>query len=67
MENASKALLIAAGVLVGLILISMITVSYRQISSYYNEKEKGKITEKLIEFNHEYTSYNKDNVRGSNF
>ena len=54
MENAVKALLIAAGVLVGIILLSLITVSYRQISDYYNEKEQAEISNQLTEFNKDY-------------
>lgn len=65
MENASKALLIAAGMLVGIIVISMIIVSYRQISSYYNTKEKVEISKQLNSFNQKYIPYNRDNVRGS--
>ena len=65
MENAAKALLIAAGVLVGLIVISLIMVSYMRISNYYNEKEKAEISEQLIAFNEQYISYNREDVRGT--
>lgn len=65
MENASKALLIAAGILIGLILITMIIYGYGQISSYYEAKEANKETEQLVEFNKQYIGYNRDDVRGS--
>ena len=65
MENASKALLIAAGILVGLIVISMIMVSYRQISSYYQTKEQVEISKQMNNFNEKYIPYNRDDVRGS--
>ena len=65
MENASKALLIAAGILVGLIVISMIMVSYRQISSYYQTKEQLEISKQTNNFNEKYIPYNRDDVRGS--
>ncbi len=65
MENASKALLIAAGVLVGLILISMIIIGYRQISSYYVTKEEVKASEQLANFNKQFIPYNRDDVRGT--
>ena len=65
MENASKALLIAAGVLVGLILLSMIMVGYRQISSYYRAKETNKVVQQLSDFNEQYIPYNRDDVRGT--
>ena len=65
MENASKALLIAAGILIGLILISMVLYGYNQISSYYNAKESNKQIMQMTEFNKQYISYNRDDVRGS--
>lgn len=65
MENATKALLIAAGILMGLAIISMIIVGYRQISNYYTTKEKSKIVEQLSEFNNQYIPYNREDVRGS--
>lgn len=65
MENASKALLIAAGILIGLILITMIIYGYNQISNYYNTKEQVKVMEQLSDFNKQYEPYNRDDVRGS--
>ena len=65
MENASKALLIAAGVLVGVILITMIMYGYDQIAGYYRAKEEQQQIEQLAEFNNQYLVYYKDNVRGS--
>lgn len=65
MENASKALLIAAGVLIGLIIISMMIYAHGQISNYYETKEKETETEQLIAFNKQYIGYNRDDVRGS--
>ena len=65
MENASKALLLAAGVLVGLILITMMIYGYGQISDYYRAKEESKESEQLADFNKEYIPYNRENVRGS--
>ena len=65
MENAAKALLIAAGVLIGLILISMIIISSRQISSYYKAKEEEKVVEQLADFNEQFSVYNRDDIRGT--
>lgn len=39
MENATKALLIAAGVLIGIIILSMLLLGYNQISNYYQQGE----------------------------
>ena len=65
MENAVKALLIAAGVLIGLILISLLLVGHREISDYYTAKEEAKEFAQLDEFNKQYIPYDRDNVRGS--
>lgn len=65
MENAAKALLIAGGILIGLIVVSLMVFGYNRISDYYRAKEAIKVTDQIIEFNKEYISYNRDNVRGS--
>ena len=65
MENASKALLIAAGILMGLILITMTIYGYNQITSYYKTKEQAAESEQLIAFNKQFIGYNRDDVRGS--
>lgn len=65
MENASKALLIAAGILIGLILVTMIIYAHGQISSYYATKEQTAESEQLAAFNKQYIGYNRDDVRGS--
>ena len=65
MENASKALLIAAGILIGLILITMILYGYGQISSDYKIKEESLKVEQLSEFNKQFIGYDRNDVRGS--
>lgn len=65
MENVSKALLIAAGILIGLIILTMLVVMHRQVTSYYTAKEKARTFEQLQEFNAQYISYNRKNVRGT--
>lgn len=66
MENASKALLIAAGIMIGLIVITMVIYAHGQISSYYASKEQTIASEQLAEFNKQFIGYNRDDVRGSN-
>lgn len=65
MENASKALLIAAEVLIGLILLTLIAYGHNQISNYYATREQNKEIEQMIDFNKEYIPYNRDDVRGT--
>lgn len=65
MENASKALLIAAGIMVGVIVLSMVAYGYGKISNYYKTKELEIEGEQLADFNKPYIEYNRNDVRGS--
>ena len=65
MENAVKALLIAAGVLVGIMILSLLMYGHGEISSYYREKEENKEFEQLAILNKQYIPYNRQDVRGS--
>lgn len=65
MENATKALLIAAGVMLSLMILSLLLVGYNQISAYYGDKEKVTQAKQLAEFNSVYDNYNRKNIRGS--
>lgn len=65
MENASKALLIAAGVFIAIILVSMLVVLYNQISTHYNQKHEMSVIEQTQKFNEKFESYHRNNVRGS--
>lgn len=65
MENASKALLIAAGIMIGLIVLTMIVYAHSQVSSYYKSKELALEGEQLANFNKRFIGYNRADVRGS--
>lgn len=65
MENVTKALLISAGVLFGLMIISITLFMHNNISNYYETKEANKVTEQLATFNNKYLIFQKDNLRGS--
>ena len=65
MENASKALLIAGGILIGLIVVLILVIGYKEISDYYISKESALQVEQLDDFNKQYTPYYRDDVRGS--
>lgn len=65
MENASKALIIAGGVLLSILLISALLATYNQINE--NKKESAKVFEiqEIAKFNAFYESYNKNVVYGA--
>ena len=57
MENASKALLMAAGVLIGVLILSLaiyLFVSFGQTSAEINEKNR---KQQIVQFNSQYTVY----------
>lgn len=57
MENASKALLMAGGILIAIIIIALLVKSFSSVSSF----QKAKLTEEeqaqIIAFNEKYTKY----------
>lgn len=65
MENISKALLIAAGILVSVMLLSMLMITYNKISTYYQQKHEFAINEQVEKFNNEFERYNRQNIRGN--
>lgn len=64
MENVSRALLIAAGILFAIILLSLLLSMYNRISGIANTKEEILEQEQLEEFNGQYEFYNKGLLYG---
>lgn len=65
MENATKALLIAAAVLIVLMLISTMLIFRDQLAGYFSEKHDSKMVEQLVEFNNKFENYNGQTIRGN--
>lgn len=65
MENASKAIIIAGGMLIGLLTISVLVVMFFLISSMANAKEEQLSQQELKEWNAQWESYNKRIMYGS--
>lgn len=65
MENASKALLIAGGVLIAILIVSVLVVTHNIVNSNQRTREKALATEQLAEFNQKYEAYNKKALRGT--
>lgn len=65
MENATKALLIAAAVLVAILIISLGLVVYNMAAETVNNSANLSQQE-MQTFNEQFTQYQGDNVRGSN-
>ena len=57
MENASKALLMAGGVLIAILIIALLVNSFTSISSFQKIKLSEEEQEKIVRFNEQYTKY----------
>lgn len=64
MENATKALLIGAGMLFTIAIVSIAWAAYTNITGYYQEEQKSVTSDQLANFNKEYEAYNRDDVTG---
>lgn len=65
MENAAKALLIAAGILIVIMILTLVMGLWNQISTYYTEKHNTKMLEQTVEFNSKFDNYNGKTIRGN--
>ena len=62
MENASKALLMAGGILIALLVIGTLILMFSDISDYQNSKNNMQKSLQIAEFNNQYMPYNKDDL-----
>ena len=65
MENASKALLIAGGILIAVLLISLIAFASKSISDYQAEKQNLADIEDASKFNEQFMQYNRSDLQGT--
>ena len=65
MENASKALEIAAGVLLAVLIMSLIAYFFTNISSWPEQQDNEKEMEQTAKFNLEYEVYDKKGMYGA--
>ncbi len=64
MENASKALIIAGGFLIAILVISLLVTGWNKLTYFSRTQEEIQTVEQIIEFNKEIESYNKHVLRG---
>lgn len=65
MENASKALIMAGGMLIAVLTISLVVYVFNVISSNYKTQDDIEAVEQITAFNQEYESYNRKLLRGT--
>ncbi len=64
MENVSKALQIAGGVLIALIILSLVVYAFKQFGILPQQEAESMSTEQLAKFNSEFEVYNKSRMYG---
>ena len=64
MENASKALIMAGGMLIAGLLVSLIMYAWSTFSEYQSSNDEIKNIENTAKFNQEFTNYDRDDVMG---
>lgn len=65
MENASKALIIAGSVLIALMIIGALVLMFSNLSAYQETNVQTTREAQIVEFNNQYETYNRKDVRGS--
>ena len=65
MENASKALLMAGGMLITIIIVGVLVMAWNNMRELPKTQEQIKEAEELSAFNKKYESYAKNGIRGS--
>lgn len=65
MENASKALSMAASILIGLLLLALLIYAYYQFVQIPKQEETIAKTEQTAEFNQKYMAYAKNTLKGN--
>ena len=62
MENASKALLIAGGILIAILVISLFAILFNNLRDYENSQEDARNQEEVVRYNNPYTAYDRDGI-----
>lgn len=62
MENASRALVMAGGILIALIILGALLLMFNNLSSYQNSNDASTKSSQIAEFNNQFEPYNKNNL-----
>ena len=65
MENASKALIMAASVLIAIVIISAFILMMTNLTSYQESSYQSNLSAQIAEFNNQFTTYDRSDIRGS--
>ena len=62
MENASKALLMAGGILIALLVIGTLVLMFTELGDFQNSQNDVEKEAQIAKFNNQYMPYEKDNL-----
>lgn len=62
MENATRALTMAGGILIALMILGALFLMFNNLSSYQNSNDASTKNSQIAEFNNQFEPYNKDNL-----
>ena len=62
MENATKALIMAGGILIALMILGALMLMFNNLSSYQKQNETTAEQVQIAEFNNQYMPYEKENL-----
>lgn len=66
MENITKALLMAAGMLLAVLILSLLVMAYNKLSGYYKQSQELLTAEQLDKFNKQFQNYaGRKDIRGN--
>ena len=65
MENAAKALIMAASVLIAIVIISAFILMMSNLTSYQESSYQSNLSEQIAEFNNQFVTYDRSDIRGS--
>lgn len=64
MENASKALIMAGGMLLAILIVSLLVYAWSLFSKYQSSQDDLVNIEDTAKFNEQFTNYQRDKVKG---
>ena len=62
MENATKALIMAGGILIAILIIGSFMLFFGDLNEYEQTKSDAVVQEQVVKFNNSYTSYDRSNL-----
>lgn len=62
MENATRALTMAGGILIALLIIGALLLAFNNLSSYQNQMDLNEKNSQIAEFNNQFEPFNKKNL-----